>query len=376
MKIVMVVHGEAFGGVHNQAVQLSTAWSGTQDQLVVVVPSSARARAGQNLEQAGVRVIYTPLERPRLGMGWSRFLRLSMSYAAQIVRLARLLRKEGPDVVQTHGLQHLDVPLAALFARIPLCWQLVDTRPSARLRSLLSPAVRMLSSVIMTTGHGTALRYPGVAESRKLVTFAPASGLGETILGRDMARERLGVREDQLLVGCLANYNPQKGHHRLVRAFQSAQIPEAALRLRGQLTPGHEDYARSLGWADRDSAEVASLGGMCTRDFLDACDVVVLAAEPDSEGMPTVLIEAAGRSKPCVATSVAATEEIVVHGVTGFLVSPEGPESEIGEALRRLQDPHLRRRLGQAAYQLFASEFTIDRFLEAHRRAYRLAMDR
>jgi glycosyltransferase involved in cell wall biosynthesis len=142
-------------------------------------------------------------------------------------------------------------------------------------------------------------------------------------------------------------------------------LPDAVLRIRGEVTPGHEDYAAVLGWDGAPDAEVSSLGDhMTTRDFMDACDVVVLPARPRSEGMPTVLIEAASRGKPCIATDVGATEEVVVDGVTGFLVDAGHPERAIAERLRDLDEVSLRERLGAGARHRYGERFTTDRFTQ------------
>src|SRR4051794_22410461 len=103
----MVVHGETFGGVHNQALQLAAGWRAPGLDLVVCLPETARSHAGAQLERAGLRVLYVPLERPRRGMGPLQLLSLARAYGRQVLRLASVIRTERPDVVQTHGLQHL-----------------------------------------------------------------------------------------------------------------------------------------------------------------------------------------------------------------------------------------------------------------------------
>jgi colanic acid/amylovoran biosynthesis glycosyltransferase len=75
----------------------------------------------------------------------------------------------------------------------------------------------------------------------------------------------------------------------------------------------------------------------------------VVAADGDREGVPTVLVEAAASGLPAVASRHAGIPEIVLDGQTGLLC-PERDVGALAGALERvLDDPALRRRLGEAA---------------------------
>jgi glycosyltransferase involved in cell wall biosynthesis len=65
------------------------------------------------------------------------------------------------------------------------------------------------------------------------------------------------------------------------------------------------------------------------------------------EGLPTVLLEAAACGRPIVATDVPGCREAVIEGQTGFLVPPNDPIALAAAIERLLDDPVLRRRLGQ-----------------------------
>lgn len=72
--------------------------------------------------------------------------------------------------------------------------------------------------------------------------------------------------------------------------------------------------------------------------------------------LPLALAEAGAAGLPLVAADVAAIPEIVQEGVTGFL-APRGDVDALAETLQRLIDqPELRRRLGDQAAQLVAAE--------------------
>jgi glycosyltransferase involved in cell wall biosynthesis len=79
---------------------------------------------------------------------------------------------------------------------------------------------------------------------------------------------------------------------------------------------------------------------------LAAADIFVLPSY--FEGLPMSVIEAMLTGLPVVASDIAGPREQVVDGETGFLVTVRKAEP-LGAALRQLvQDPDLRRRMGDA----------------------------
>jgi glycosyltransferase involved in cell wall biosynthesis len=75
------------------------------------------------------------------------------------------------------------------------------------------------------------------------------------------------------------------------------------------------------------------------------------------DGIPNVLVEAMAMAVPVVSTRTAGIPELIQHGENGLLVSAREPE-QLAEAIRRLvEDPDLRRRLGQRGLDTVRSRF-------------------
>ena len=130
---------------------------------------------------------------------------------------------------------------------------------------------------------------------------------------------------------------------------------------------------------DQMKAQVDELGlnhrvewlGAKTRDVvietLRTGDLFVLAskidADGDRDGLPNVLMEALSQKLPCLATDVSGIPELIIHGDSGWLVSPGDPEM-MAEAMGKLiKDPALRKKLGEAGYKRLQSDFTLDKCL-------------
>ncbi len=94
---------------------------------------------------------------------------------------------------------------------------------------------------------------------------------------------------------------------------------------------------------------------------LREADVFVLPSKYPLEGQPIAILEAMAAELPVVATPRAAIPDMVVDGVTGFLI-PEGDTPALASALTRLaQDADLRCRLGRAGRERYEAHFTRER---------------
>jgi glycosyltransferase involved in cell wall biosynthesis len=88
------------------------------------------------------------------------------------------------------------------------------------------------------------------------------------------------------------------------------------------------------------------------------------------EGLPNAVLEAMAAGVPVVATDLPGTRDLVVPGVTGYLV-PVGDRAGLArEALRLIETPELARRLGQAARERAARHFSLQAMLERYATLY------
>ena len=106
-------------------------------------------------------------------------------------------------------------------------------------------------------------------------------------------------------------------------------------------------------------------------ELLARTDVFAFPTELDTFGYAAV--EAMAAEVPVVATRTAGVSEVVDHGVTGLLVE-EGDDAGLVDALKRLlDDPPLRRRMGEAGrrrvLERFDAEVTTRALVDVLRRA-------
>jgi len=182
--------------------------------------------------------------------------------------------------------------------------------------------------------------------------------------GRLAARERLGLPASGPLIVCASRLVPRKGVDVLIEAVT-------------RLAPHHPDLTVAVAGAGRDAGRLRTLAGRLgvRIRFLGRvpdADLACLYAAGDAfamvcrdrwagleqEGFGIVFLEAAASGVPQVAGSSGGAAEAVVDGVTGFVVrAPRDPDA-VATALRRLlDDPALRRRMGEAGRSRAEAEF-------------------
>ena len=99
----------------------------------------------------------------------------------------------------------------------------------------------------------------------------------------------------------------------------------------------------------------------------------MLAHTSEAEGCPNVVMEAMACGRPVVATGVGDVPHLVEHGVTGFLVPPDGGR-ELSQSLAALLGNHeLCVSMGRAARARAEREFGLDRLVGDTLHIYRSA---
>jgi glycosyltransferase involved in cell wall biosynthesis len=175
---------------------------------------------------------------------------------------------------------------------------------------------------------------------RSGVTPRTATGAG--------IRAQFGIRENEVLVTCVARLVERKGHEDLIRAA-------SGLRL---LFVGDGPYVRHL------VSRGAILAGprRDVPEILAASDIVALPSR-FGEGCPNALLEAMAAGKPVVAARSGGIPEVVKDGETGILHAPWDVDA-LREALLRLAgDVPLRLKMGSAGRERALSEFSLDRLV-------------
>jgi len=195
---------------------------------------------------------------------------------------------------------------------------------------------------------------------------------GEVRIERRCAlRTELGLPDDRVVLTCVANLFPYKGHADLLDALAllgAGFAARATLLLVGRDAGARaalEAQAARLGL----SASVRFLGERGdVPDLLVASDIGVLASH--EEGFSNAVLEGMAAGLPMVVSDVGGNAEAVTDGECGHVVPARAP-AVLAQALADLiGDVGRRQAMGEAARRRVAASFSLDACVAAYEALY------
>lgn len=291
-----------------------------------------------------------------------------------LVAIARLIRREAPDLVHAHTSKAgLLARFAARLTATPVvftahAWSFVDGMP--RLQRWISIPLERLAAVpatakIITVSEANSVLAirKSIGNEKRLVRIwngvpdvpgraVPGAGHGVTLI---MVARFAPPKDHLLLLQALVEV---KGHWRLLL------VGDGPTRLHVQ------EAAVDLGLADR----IEFLG---LRDDIDellaGADVFILPSK--WEGLPLSILEAMRAGLPVIATDTGGVAEAVTDGVTGYL-TPPGDIVKLSERIQQLiSSPELLAGMALAARRRYEDDFRIEIMVRKTVAVYRQLID-
>lgn len=187
--------------------------------------------------------------------------------------------------------------------------------------------------------------------------------------GRVSSEEAL-PQSDGLRIAVVANLRPEKGHLMFLDAVQrlTKLNPQARFLIVGDgvMRESIEMRVKELGLTEpvQLTGEVKDIPA-----FLKTVDIVVLPSLKN-EGFPNAVLEAMAASVPVVAADTGGTCELVIDGLSGFLVQP-GDAAALTDRIGRLcDDAEVRRKMGEAGRRRVTEHFSSERMARHFERLY------
>jgi N-acetyl-alpha-D-glucosaminyl L-malate synthase BshA len=184
---------------------------------------------------------------------------------------------------------------------------------------------------------------------------------------REEVRRELGL-ESEFMILHSSNLRPVKRIDLLLETVARIKPRESfklVILAGGSFEPFVED-ARRLGIEDR---IVIRENVMEVEDYLQAADVGLFTSE--SESFCLSILELMAFGCPSVATNVGGIPEVIEHHKTGLLV-PFGDVNQLAREVEKLMnDPQLRKSLGDAAQEVARSKFSVDAIIPLYESLYR-----
>lgn len=186
-----------------------------------------------------------------------------------------------------------------------------------------------------------------------------------------MAREKLGIKDDEIMVLSIQRLVKKKGVNYLIDAVFDVvkKSPDVKFVIVGD-GPERESImklARKL----KVSNNIALTGFIPSKDlarYYSACDIFILPSLYEQFGL--VLVEAMACGKPVISTKVGAIPEVVDDGKTGLLVEPKNPRQLAGAIIKLANDKDLRRKMGRDGRRRAKTKYDWDTVVEEYLEIY------
>ncbi len=176
-------------------------------------------------------------------------------------------------------------------------------------------------------------------------------GVGQQLLQQTMQHGNAnGSTNRPVHLVCVGRLVPEKGQRLLLHTL--ACLQQQGLEVR--LTLAGDGVDRSTLEAEASALQIAGIvhfaGALSHAAVLALCATADLFVLPSfAEGIPVALMEAMALEIPCVSTTIAGIPELMRNGVDGLLVPPSNLDALAAAVMRLVQDPALRRCLGNSA---------------------------
>lgn len=358
------------GGAEGQLVQLLRGLDRDRFSPTVCCLSSAAGPYADDVRQLGIKV-YT------IGFRGLRVLRYPHQVAGQLVRLARLIRREQPDIV--HGYLFWAYVLGTYVARAVRVPSIISSRRSLGTFKSGKPHYlfferlsNAMTSLVIANSH--AVRADVIRQEqlppRKVIVIHNGVDCARFLVTAPttLARE-LQLEGAETVVTVVANFIDYKGHRFFFEAWKrvAETIPSAVAILVGD-GPERAKWEERL-MADAVGSSLRFVGSR--RDIPAILALTHIVVHPSlEEGFSNAILEAMAAGRPVVATAVGGNSEAVEDGKTGILV-PAGNSEALAEAILTLaREPARRLQMGSAGRERVARHFSADQMISAYESVY------
>jgi glycosyltransferase involved in cell wall biosynthesis len=367
LTVMLLVNDLRIGGAERQLVELARGLDRERFRVIVTTLYSGQPFEADLRDCPTVDVI--PLER-----------RGKFDFGA-LFRLVGILRREEVDIIQPFLTPATAFGMAAaMIAGTPVkivterCGVRLNTSPGNNLYRFVEDRLARFADAVIPNSEAGA-RYVlsrGISREKVRVIY---NGVAPERVDTDLAerqelRARLGVSDENWLIGIVASLTPAKDHGTFLQAASivRAEVPGTRFMLVGD-GPLRAELQKRASLLGLDGSVIFAGHQMNVASYIGAMDVAALSS-CDHEGCSNFLLEAMGLGRPIVATDIGGNRELFESGDAGLLVPPRNPlilAHAILEVMRREEATDRMRKRGR---EIFQERFTLPRMVSAYEDLY------
>lgn len=370
MKIFHVITGLNNGGAESSLYRLTTADSYNQH---IVISLTDMGIYGERLSQAGLHVDALHMKRGSIS-------------PLSVFKLFALIKSVKPDVVQT-WMYHADL-IGGIAARLAgtkaIAWGVrnstLDSCTTSRSTRLVAKICAFISKVIPTkiTTCSTnakqvhielgyhADKFAVIPNGYDLKKLFPDSD------SRALCKSKWGFSQEDIIIGVVARWDPQKDHKNLVNALGKLSATNLKCVFIGTNMDANNTDLVNMVSASGASKSIYLMGPTTEIALvMNGLDLHILPSAY-GEAFPNVVAEAMACGTPCIATDVGDAEFII--GDTGWIVPPcdsDALANAIQSALDQMGNIEMWKQKQMQCAQRITDLFSIEKMVNSFNQIWR-----
>ena len=375
-KILFLDHTAALGGAELILLDLASTYD-CQSEVLLFSDGALRTK----LEQKQVSVKVLPISENILNLRASAGLEalITIPKLLSIAKQVKQAAREFDLIMANSQKSFIVAAIASILGSVPVVWYLHDILTARHFSSINRRTAIFLanrfSAKVIVNSRATKEAFVA-AGGRKDLTEIVYNGFRsepfDKIETKDaaIARNRLRIPENSVLVGLFSRLSYWKGQHILLSAIK--ELPEVCVLLVGDALFGEEEYVEKIKALAEDSQLKNRVYWLGFRDdvptLMKACDMVVhTSTEPEPFGR--VIVEGQLAQRPVIAAAAGGALELIEDGVSGLLFPP-GDVEALKQSIQKIgEDSHLAANLSRQGYQSAKNNFALDTIVESFTKA-------
>lgn len=378
LKVLFVQHGSTIiGGVERLLLNMVTSYRERGVESLVVVPEFGELVDRLQLINIETRIIACDLFPGQNAHGLNRYLAGTVERAHALIQI---IKDENIDIVHTNTVYPFDGALAAALAKIPHIWHIhslyeQDTIPSLfnayplseqnikALYSQLANIIVGVSSQALSYFHEFLgnCRYVTIPNGLDISHFDRLSSLQNRNL-----REILGLGQKTPLVAFIGRIAPQKDPLTFLKAASEILKVEPDTHFIILGPPHDKALYQLVDNTIKNSTYADNFHLLGEREdipgLLPQFNVFLLTSVFEGQGL--VCLEAMAANCPLISTRCGGPEDIVVDGVTGYLVEVGDYKALAEKTVEIMLDSNLANALKLAGRKRLEEHFSWNHFID------------
>jgi glycosyltransferase involved in cell wall biosynthesis len=380
IKILNILLDEKISGTPIRIIRVCKFLDKNKFIPIAVIPKGKDREFAHRLKDINVTVYEVPhLKRLRYPINFRLNLEWLCRFPENFKSIRQIMEAEKPDIVHAYGMTQILGPICAKSLNKKLAWHINDDSVPMPWAKIFISFMNRISNKITISSEALARYYfgsPSTWPSNLEILYSTVDlELFCPKFSRKNVKSELGIGENEIVIGIIANLHPSKGHLCFVRAAKLLKN-RFSRRLRFVIVGRKLETQQS--YAARIEAEISRLGLINDvvmtgyrsdiADVLSSMDILVVPSVWEPLGV--IVMEGMAMQKPIVATNAGGIPEMITNGLDGLLFPPED-EVALADCIAKLiEDSSLREYISFNARKKIVEKFSPEISIKKYEHLY------